>query len=1537
MSSRVNVKFVVILSAVLVAVFAGVAATLYFVLHTSAAEHYAKGERLMETAQAAADPEAKNEAWSQAERALSKAVNKEPTNLEYLREWRVALENIVPENRETFDKRFGDYITCLREIARIAATDVEAHHDYLSLRHDLLRSSGANADWATLVQAATTAVQAMSNTPENPAEGRGWPTLMRYAGIGRVAMLSATTEFDPEMARLAQIELERALAADPTDVDAADSLATLHAMRATRARAGVTEQDRAAAAEQAITVLEQFAERNPQDPRGIVRLIEARFDSQLNSIRGLDAPPMSPDEARAELQRARDLMLEVDPELISETELGRFRRLEVILSRSVLAPMTGEIVTHLLEERPDDAALLVRKADLAAAAGRLEAAIAAMQEIRDLPRPTLSLDGYQLANLREVAASEQSGWAFTLWEQASAAGEGVDAAKQRVVDFHEVLKAQLPADSPRLKISEARLAFVNADYVQAQRLLEPMVSDARLVDPQALWILFRVAYINENWTRARTRLEQLLQVSPADIRAALFYAEVLAREGRLPEALAFYEQLDARLPDNDLIRDQIDNLRVRLGLASSGDAVADAILRASRLARGEALQPGDPAAAAQVLRDALATHGPDARLYILLLEYEIEQGELERARQTYARARAELPDNEQLAKLSAIETASDPTQVYLSLIDQLDVEPVEKTLRKIRILRANGQEEQARSLISVAAGQDPDNPQVIELLFNRALSQGDRAAAEAAAEAGAKIDLDGVNGGLLRATVESRFGDQARAITMLRELAEDHPGNALVFQRLGIAQINAGRVEDGIEAFEEALSLRGSDASLLRLYATELARVGRQTEALEALRDREQLLASNPALLELRLDLEATVGDEALALARREALYAAQPNDRNNAGKLAALYVDRARWSDARRILDRLRAEQDTLGLVQLDALWHARQGNLEGARAVYSRYIAQQAAAGTLTADPYLALGALLREFGDEIAALETFRSARRFENPETLIVEKTIGGMHVTMGQFGPASESFKQVVDAGLDDAQGTFRKRLAEAYTAIGQLDLAAETLEPLSDREEEDFQILLLKAGVEQARDDIRKAREHLDRAVRLFSDEPDVFFRRAALAFGQGVDTGSAQQFRDALADLTTAVELAPGSERIRQLRGQVYLRLGDTTRALADYRAAVVANPSNQQLFINVMGEMIRIDRAADASALADEVIEIQQNDLQTTLSAGRVFAAFGQWDRARRFFRRAWDRVQTPETARLFTASLLRSVPPSSAAALEALGKLEPAQVERDPDLLFSRAEALLLVGDRATAINDAVKAFGVVAEQEPSLPTWFARARRVFTSENDLLAVIDALQGQTDKANWIELFRASTLAEIPASSDRARAAFERLITIDAEPLLRSAAYQAYSNMLLTAQDYDRAAEVLQDAIAQNEGDWRLLNNLAFTLAERLDRAAEALPYAERAAELAPRNPEVADTLGWTQYRAGNLEDAATTLERALALARGLDSEAVIAMHLAEVRADQQDGEAARRLIRRVQDASRAGRPLPDRYQDQLSKLQARVDSLP
>lgn len=62
--------------------------------------------------------------------------------------------------------------------------------------------------------------------------------------------------------------------------------------------------------------------------------------------------------------------------------------------------------------------------------------------------------------------------------------------------------------------------------------------------------------------------------------------------------------------------------------------------------------------------------------------------------------------------------------------------------------------------------------------------------------------------------------------------------------------------------------------------------------------------------------------------------------------------------------------------------------------------------------------------------------------------------------------------------------------------------------------------------------------------------------------------------------------------------------------------------------------------------------------------------------------------------------------------------------------------------------------------------------------------------------------------------------------------------------------------------------------LNDLAYLLADELGEPERALPLAERAAAMAPENARVLDTLGWAQYRAGQIEAARRTLERAVAL---------------------------------------------------------------
>src|SRR5262249_26928025 len=73
-----------------------------------------------------------------------------------------------------------------------------------------------------------------------------------------------------------------------------------------------------------------------------------------------------------------------------------------------------------------------------------------------------------------------------------------------------------------------------------------------------------------------------------------------------------------------------------------------------------------------------------------------------------------------------------------------------------------------------------------------------------------------------------------------------------------------------------------------------------------------------------------------------------------------------------------------------------------------------------------------------------------------------------------------------------------------------------------------------------------------------------------------------------------------------------------------------------------------------------------------------------------------------------------------------------------------------------------------------------------------------------------------------------------------------------------------FEEARGIYQRVLERNPDDVRTLNNLAYVLTESLNRPQDALPLARHAAELAPGDAQVLDTLGWAQFKAGDAQAA-------------------------------------------------------------------------
>lgn len=97
------------------------------------------------------------------------------------------------------------------------------------------------------------------------------------------------------------------------------------------------------------------------------------------------------------------------------------------------------------------------------------------------------------------------------------------------------------------------------------------------------------------------------------------------------------------------------------------------------------------------------------------------------------------------------------------------------------------------------------------------------------------------------------------------------------------------------------------------------------------------------------------------------------------------------------------------------------------------------------------------------------------------------------------------------------------------------------------------------------------------------------------------------------------------------------------------------------------------------------------------------------------------------------------------------------------------------------------------------------------------------------------------------------------------------------AYTKIGLVHEQNQRVAEAEQAYRAAIEMDPRQViayNNLAYRAAERKTQLDEALAWAQKAVELAPKVASFQDTLGWVHWARGELDTAAAVLEKAAAL---------------------------------------------------------------
>lgn len=424
---------------------------------------------------------------------------------------------------------------------------------------------------------------------------------------------------------------------------------------------------------------------------------------------------------------------------------------------------------------------------------------------------------------------------------------------------------------------------------------------------------------------------------------------------------------------------------------------------------------------------------------------------------------------------------------------------------------------------------------------------------------------------------------------------------------------------------------------------------------------------------------------------------------------------------------------------------------------------------------------------------------------------------------------------------------------------------------------------------------VRSDRAALEAAKLWVEVEPD----NPEAQFTLGSQLAKAQQPKAALPHMAKVLDSGARPNFAVIAASAATLPLDDRKALLAEFDQLLVTHPDSIELMTGKALLLQELERKDEALALVRKVLDIAPDDTHAILIESKLLQELGRDSEANNRLEQMVNQYPFNRRLRLQYARQLTQTDMNKAREQFAI---LVQQSPNDADLLLS----LALVSREVGALEDAEKYFqqlltlnkhvssahfylGALDEQRGDRDRAIVHYEQVPPSEEFFPAIarVVELRLAENKLDAARKFLAETRGRYPQHA-------VRLYLFEGEVLMQARRYDE-GNKLLTAalkqfpeqpnllysrstfSEKRRDVPLLEKdlrAILKNDPDNAVaLNALGYTLANQTKRYDEAYSLISRALALKPDDPAVLDSMGWVEFRRGNLREARELLERAYA----------------------------------------------------------------
>lgn len=485
--------------------------------------------------------------------------------------------------------------------------------------------------------------------------------------------------------------------------------------------------------------------------------------------------------------------------------------------------------------------------------------------------------------------------------------------------------------------------------------------------------------------------------------------------------------------------------------------------------------------------------------------------------------------------------------------------------------------------------------------------------------------------------------------------------------------------------------------------------------------------------------------------------------------------------------------------------------------------------------AKQFLIRGMTEARIGKHEAALDFYNRALRVA-PKEAAIYAAAAESHEAMGNETDALFNARRASELARDNPHYHFQ--LAQLYLGYGHTRQAADVYQEMRRQFPKNIDVLYELARVYTIDGDFTRAIETYEHLLTEIGNDRDVQQEILHLYSRLGDREGM-------VTVLENMIEGQPGDAELRRMLGDAYARQDRPEDAVAELEKALELSPGNVEILLDLTDLYRSLGRADSADALLERAVNVDGASPSELLA------------QAAPLYARAGDDPEARSTAE----QLLERV------------------LEMDPE----NADALVMLSDIRLAEGNAVEAGELLyraLEENPRDPQLWMQAASAFLQAERLDRAIEvADEGLLLFPGHLPLLRISGYAMMESYQNRpAIERFEEAARIIRED--RSEAETELADVLgalgllyTRVKDVEAADRVYEEAVETDPNNATVLNNYAYSLADRGIQLSRAEQLAKQAVELEPGVASFLDTLGWVFFKRGDYEAARSWLEKATA----------------------------------------------------------------